>query len=114
MKITMDGKYAYRKDPYTQVRILCVDRPQCNQNVIALDREGYITNHYSDGKFIRGAVQDFDLVPLQEKLPDLWVVMYEDGSTLLYKDKEKAQEWIKHSSRQLKLFKYIPAPDQTS
>lgn len=112
MKIIMGGKYAYRKDPYTQVRILCVDRPDSIYPVLVMNSDGTLSFHTADGS---SYVSDLsDLVPLQEKLPDLWLAMYEDGGIAHFRDKAIAEAWVRGSSSKPKLCKYIPAPDQTS
>lgn len=111
MKITMDGKYAYRKDPYTQVRILCVDRNHPHLPVISLGGEvEYVSYHHASGMAV-GDGWDYDLVPLQEKLPDLWVNIYSDGNVYNYLDESLARRCCGGRG---KTIKYIPAPDQTS
>lgn len=112
MKITMDGKYAYRKDPFTQVRILCVDRSSPVYPVVTDAPDGNVRLHKADGAY--GIHAGYDLVPLQKKLPDLWVVVYEDGGTHSFRDKSTAEAWVEDSRFNPKLYKYIPAPDQTS
>ena len=112
MKITVDGKYAYYQDPYTQVRILCVDRNNSTHPILSLSKEGKVEFHSPTG--LAQYLPDHDLVPLQEKLPDLWVVVYEDGGTETFRNKSTAEHWIESSSFKPKLCKYIPAPDQTS
>lgn len=113
MKITMDGKYAYRKDPYIQVRILCVDRPRQNQTVISLSVDGYLTIHYPDGTLDKDKHHDYDLVPLQEGLPDLWVVLGKNGGSCSTRNKAEAERWLASLFHQdSKLVRYIPAPDQ--
>lgn len=114
MKITMDGKYAYRKDPFTQVRILCVDRPGSWTNVvISMDAYGTTRGHTPTGVYDCGINPDWDLVPLQEKLPELWVNIYTDGNIYTYTDEGLAKR-SRGSSPYGKTVKYIPAPDQTS
>jgi hypothetical protein len=62
-KITMDGKWAYRGDPYTQVRVLCVDRPG-KRPVLSLDGDAVIA-HDQYGNTI--TIKDYNLVPLKVK-----------------------------------------------
>lgn len=114
MKITMDGKYAFRKDPHTQVRILCVDRPNHYAPIISLDGTGWARNHYSHGGYNHESSypHDYDLVPLKEKFPekfpDLWVNFYEGG--LMF---HRSEELAKYAcSGAGKTVKYIPVPDQ--
>lgn len=118
MKITMNGKYAYRKDPYTQVRILCVDRPgHVSDPVCSMDPlTGFIRCHDKNGSH---DTPSFDLVPLQEKFPDLWVNIYDCGLKYLHESPEAAREGLhlgngKYADEGVKTIKYIPAPDQTS
>lgn len=118
MSITMGGKYAYRKDPYTQVRILCVDRPgHIPDPVCSMDPvTGYIRRHSKDG---RHGASDFSLVPLQEKLPDLWVNIYDYGLKVLHESPDAARKGLYqgngvYTEEGVKTVKYIPAPDQTS
>lgn len=86
-KITMDGKYAYRKDPFTQVRILCVDRNNIALPVVSLGSNKFeLVQHSPDGRAWEG--RNHDLVPLQVNLPDLWVLQYEDGSVRFSTNKE--------------------------
>ena len=117
--IKMDGKYAYRKDPFTQVRILCVDRPNYPKKpVLSVDSKGWVFPHRLDRRVDFGEDDfgkgDEDLVPLQEKLPDLWGVLYPGGNLYTTKDKEKAEDWLKTSTLAVRIIHYIPAPDQTS
>lgn len=112
MKITMDGKYAYRKDPYTQVRILCVDRNDPAHPILSMANDGEVEFHSPTGAAPH--CPDYDLVPLKEGLPDLWLVMYEDGEVVAFEDEAVAKAWVKDFSINPKLHKYIPAPDQTS
>lgn len=93
MKITMDGKYAYSHDPHTEVRILCVDRPaHVNHPVCSMDPvTGFIRCHAKDGSYDSPS---FDLVPLQEKLPDLWVNVYDGGEVSAFQSKSVAQNCL--------------------
>lgn len=113
MNITMGGKYAYRKDPFTQVRILCVDRPNHPKKpVLSVDSKGWVYTHKPGGEVDYGGGEE-DLVPLQEKLPDLWVNIYTDGNIYSYTDESVAKS-SRGSSPNGRTIKYIPAPDQTS
>lgn len=115
--IKMDGKYAYRRDPFTQVRILCVDRPNHPKKpIMSMGPDGWVNTHKPDGSSDYGGDDDLDLVTLQEKAPDLWVLKYTDGSTLYRSDKKHAENILRDStsSPKPKLIRYIPAPDQTS
>lgn len=113
MKITMDGKYAYRKDPYTQVRILCVDRPgHVSDPVCSMDPvTGFIRCHAKDGSHDTASL---DLVPLQERLPEVWVNIYPNGDLFAHPSYGKAMNRKRGSKEEVKTIKYIPAPDQTS
>ena len=112
--IKMDGKYAYRKDPFTQVRILCVDRPNHPKKpVLSVDSKGWVFPHRLDGRVDFGEDDD-DLVPLQVKLPDVWGVLYPDGSFYPLTNKEQAEDWCKGDTTGIKIIHYLPAPDQTS
>lgn len=73
--ITMDGQYAYACDPYTQVRILCVDRPNVNAPIVSMDAEGLIWGHHADGRATFDSRND--LVPLQHrrKPVEAWAVV---------------------------------------
>lgn len=116
-KITMDGKYAYRKDPFTQVRILCVDRPVSDLTVVSMNFEGGgLTTHNAKGE--SPSNDNYDLVPLQDKLPDLWINLYDNGSRATHLSKESALSGALNTYGErydgIKTIKYIPAPDQTS
>ena len=113
MKITMDGKYAYRKDPYTQVRILCVDRPCGVHPVVVMDDDGTFSFHTANGSSY-ASIFSRDLVPLQEKLPEVWVNVYPNGDLFAHPSYGKAVNGAKGSKEEVKTIKYIPAPDQTS
>lgn len=116
-KITMDGKYAYRKDPFTQVRILCVDRPgmrgsSYSSPVLTMDGEGNFEFHTPTGA--NPYQPNHDLVPLQEKLPDLWALSWPTGELTFYPNKTLAMKVQADHKNTPDLFRYIPAPDQTS
>lgn len=120
-KITKDGKYAYRKDPFTQVRILCVDKPGSGFPVVSMDSLGNIKSHPITGIYSSKYEAFYDLVPLQEKLPDLWVNVFPDNSTSTFRDKAKAERALLDTDgnrytpyKDVKTIHYIPAPDQTS
>lgn len=114
--IKMDGKYAYRRDPFTQVRILCVDRPNHPKKpIMSMAPDGWVNTHRPDGNSDYGGDDDLDLVPLQEKAPDLWVILHSDGSVDATRDKKKAEVWLNRwSDQEAKLAHYIPAPSETS
>lgn len=67
MKITMDGKYAYRGDTRKQVRILCVDRENIYP-VVALGPRGDVSTHTLEGFHVRPGGSGADLVELDESL----------------------------------------------
>lgn len=120
MKITMDGKYAYRKDPYTQVRILCVDRPCTGYPVVAMEESGEESGNFSFHT-AQGLcyINERDLVPLKEKLPDLWVNIYKNGKVFAHLTEESAVKAVTNAYGETytdlkQTVKYIPAPDQTS
>jgi hypothetical protein len=80
--ITMDGEYAYARDPYTQVRILCVDRPSVNAPIASMDAEGRIWGHYADGRATFDSRND--LIPLQRshKPVEAWAVVGRGGDLI--------------------------------
>lgn len=69
MIITMDGKYAYRRNPREQVRVLCVDKTSGNPVIVlGPDRSDY-TLHGADGSVCSGGGREgpgYHLVPLDE------------------------------------------------
>jgi hypothetical protein len=68
--ITMhNDKYAYCGDPYTAVRILCIDRNAAKNPVVSMDDNGYIFCHKADGRW-ENLPSPYDLVPLQCKPMD--------------------------------------------
>lgn len=112
-KITMDGKYAYRKDPFTQVRVLCVDRNNLALPIVSLgNNKDELVQHSPDGAAWEG--RSYDLVPLQVKLPDLWGIVFHDGSIEPCYTKEEAERYQKSCTGPTKIVHYIPAPDQTA
>ena len=72
--ITMDGQYAYACDPYTQVRILCVDAPK-TWPVRSMDADGQVNSHLADGSALRD--DGHDLIPLQvrHKPVEAWALV---------------------------------------
>lgn len=72
-KITMDGKWAYRRDPFTRVRVLCVDAEGLHP-VVSLSHDHGALFHHADG--VQRNSQRFDLVPLKVKREprEVWVV----------------------------------------
>ena len=60
----IDGEWAYAHDPYTQVRVLCIDR---NDTYPVLSRKngGRVNSHHSDGRHFSS--ESCNLVPLQKK-----------------------------------------------
>lgn len=97
-KITMVGKYALRQDPYTPVRILCVDRPK-DHTVVAMTSTGRLMYRYPNGSQFTNSRHQNDLVPLQEKPKELWVATRANGewSNLKAPSKELIEEKIKKS-----------------
>jgi hypothetical protein len=82
MKITMDKKWAQRKDPTKEVRVLCVDGGNKDFPVIYLDKFGDANSATINGYFYYEEGEDGeDLVPLQEKVADVWVVVRRDRTT---------------------------------
>jgi len=73
--ITMTGQYAYACDPYTQVRILCVDRPG-DFPVVAMNDRGDLTGHKA---MLHDSPNDYDLIPLQ--VVEAWAVLRADGES---------------------------------
>lgn len=69
MNITMGGKYAYRRDPRKQVRVLCVDAPGPWAVVTIDPRGGAIRTHDVNGAYLPGLNEnEQDLVPIDESL----------------------------------------------
>lgn len=94
MRITMDGQYALRKDPYTPVTILSVDRCGGDYPVVALTCIGSILIRGSDGRVHKdGCINTgADLVPLKQKPKSIWVNEYDDYGCA-HDSKEKAIEY---------------------
>lgn len=67
LRITMDGKYAERRSPRAQVRVLCIDRPH-DQPVVVLDASGGLSTYSTDGSYYENMESEYDLVPLDETL----------------------------------------------
>lgn len=89
--ITMTGQYAYACDPYTQVRILCVDRPG-EFPVVAMNDRGDVAGHKA---MLHDSPNDYDLIPLQVRRKPVEVWMVEDAITggWYFRRKEDAAEW---------------------
>lgn len=97
MNITMEGKYAYRKEPTKQVRILCVDVPYESQPVLSMDTDGHVFRHTKEGKWTLGKETSRDLVPLEELPIERWGVA--DGSGAFrtsFSREELAQQYASH------------------
>lgn len=68
--ITTDKKYAFKYDPYKEVRVLCVDRNSNSLPVVILYSSGVVGYRTKNGKYLHGGKDsDYDLVPLKT-LPD--------------------------------------------
>jgi hypothetical protein len=109
--ITMDGEYAYAHDPFTKVRILCVDAPG-GLPVVSIDDTGGICLHYANGQLIPGNSSGCDLVPLQKprKPVEAWVVVRDDCDRRYFWNKADADDLARHwpGSRLVRL---IEAPE---
>lgn len=73
MNITMEGKWAYRKEPTKQVRILCVDRPHATHPIVSMGEKGLILHHQKNGWYYRSREGDYDLIPLEEPPVEVWL-----------------------------------------
>lgn len=81
MKITMEGKYAFRHNPAEQVRIICVDRVKGTSSpIICLDKYGTVGYRREDGRYDPSFESKYDLVPLQERPIERWGITNSDGS----------------------------------
>ena len=89
MQITMEGEYAYAKDPYTKVRILCVDRPKLDHCIVSVDEEGDIRCHTKDGK---GVLPKYNLVPLKKRPVERWAVEVNGVFFTSYPSEEVARQ----------------------
>jgi hypothetical protein len=96
--ITMDKKWAQRQDPTKEVRILCVDGPDKDFPIIYLDESGNTLTASPTGSYFRDSNGEYprDLVPLQEKVADVWMIVRNNGSFVhnAFKDKEACKEWV--------------------
>lgn len=73
--IDMNKKYVY-SDDNRPARILCIDGPNQEAPVIAIDRWGAITHHDKDGL---GAISKFSsLIEVKEKKV-IWLNIYDAG-----------------------------------
>lgn len=68
MNITMDGKYAYRRDPRKQVRVLCIDKAGTYPVAVLPPDRDQITTHAPCGRHVLDITSGYDLVPLDETL----------------------------------------------
>lgn len=66
MNITMDGKYAYRRDPRKQVRVLCIDKAGTYPVAVLPPDRDQITTHAPCGRHVLDITSGYDLVPLDE------------------------------------------------
>lgn len=83
MKITMDKKWAQRQDPTKEVRVLCVDSGHSKTPVVYVNGGGFIFATAPEGYYLgRDREHLNDLVPLQEKVADVWLVVRNDGTRL--------------------------------
>lgn len=98
MKITMDKKWAQRQDPTKEVRVLCVDGPKENFPVIYVDESGNTFTTSPTGSYFRDDSEEYfrDLVPLQEKVADVWLVLRNDGTPIheVFNTEGAANEWV--------------------
>ena len=91
MPITMEGKYAYASDPYTEVRILCVDRNNQYAPVLSLDWEGSVHCHRADGFKYPLSNSGYNLVPLKKKPVQRWAVETPKGFITTTCSKQSAE-----------------------
>lgn len=91
MKITMEGEYAYTKDPYTKVRILCVDRPSKYVPVVSMQEDGSLNFHREDGVKYPLSNDDYNLVPLKKKPVERWAVEVKGSFFTSYDSEEVAR-----------------------
>jgi len=99
--ITMDGEYAFAKDPHTPVRVLCVDRnSKWKPPVVILCKDGGLYYNEADGTNTRN--MNFSLVPLKKK-HTVWCLFRKDGSVCCTVDSEESakrtQDSLKSSSK---------------
>lgn len=98
MKITMDKKWAQRNDPTKEVRVLCVDGPKEDFPVIYVDELGDTYTTSPTGSYFRDSTEGYprDLVPLQVKVEDVWMIMRGNGVFVenTFKNKESCQRWV--------------------
>lgn len=104
MKITMDKKWAQRQDPTKEVRVLCVDGPKENFPVIYVDESGGTYTASPTGSYFRDDSEEYfrDLVPLQEKVADVWVVVRNNGTrvrSLAFDSENEAKGWAEAPGR---------------
>lgn len=87
--ITMEDQWAFEDDPYTPVRVLCVDRPDPNYPVVIMYGESvYFRN--DKGKLVGCR----SLVPLKVK-KEPRVRWWIEGALLSWTSKEKADSYNK-------------------
>ena len=95
--ITMTGAYAYASDPYTPVRILCVDRPG-EWPVVSMDDNGRIWAHSLSGWSANITARDIIPLKTRRKPVGRWLVAIPNGRGGLihsaYDDKQAAFEWM--------------------
>jgi hypothetical protein len=95
--ITLDKEWAYRHTPTQPVRILCVDGNDKGKPVVSMGPEGNLSAHDSHGAFLSGGGESgFDLVPLQERVADVWIVLRNDGTPIheVFSTADASSEWI--------------------
>lgn len=100
MKITMDKKWAQRADPTKEVRVLCVDSGNAEWPIIYLDDQGTPYSSMIRGSWLgEGEEHPNDLVPLQEKVADVWIAVRNNGTItdLNFPTKQAANTWIDNS-----------------
>lgn len=97
MKITMDKKWAQRKDPTKEVRVLCVDSGHSKTPVVYVNGGGFIFATAPEGYYLgRDREHLNDLVPLQEKVADVWLVLRNVGTPIheVFNTEGAANEWV--------------------
>lgn len=108
MRITMDQQWAQRKDPTKPVRLLSVGRWHDSHPVVYLDPFGVPCSATLEGLFCKGEIGDKDLVPLQQRVADVWVLVSNNGSVVrnLFDSEKAAKIWADGSGRRFTGYPY--------
>jgi len=112
--ITIDGEYALSDDPYTPIRILCVDRPHRSHPVVIMDKDGNIlkmradgSKNYPDGSYI---------VPLKKKVGTIWCVFDKNNNLITLRNSEELAErfirmWEPKNCNSYEIVKMVQSED---